>query len=115
MKQKMAIGASWMTRPISFIATSNTPSIAVLSTCVCGVWTSISPMPKKSAKNITASTSFWLIALKQLLGTMATTASTPDFDSCARSEEHTSELQVTNAHLVCRLQLEKKKKKQTHY
>src|SRR3546814_4416594 len=28
-----------------------------------------------------------------------------------RSEEHTSELQVTNAHLVCRLLLEKKKKK----
>src|SRR3546814_6264511 len=28
---------------------------------------------------------------------------------CARSEEHTSELQVTNAHLVCRLLLEKKK------
>src|SRR3546814_7515562 len=26
------------------------------------------------------------------------------------SEEHTSELQVTNAHLVCRLLLEKKKK-----
>src|SRR3546814_2383770 len=26
-----------------------------------------------------------------------------------RSEEHTSELQVTNAHLVCRLLLEKKK------
>src|SRR3546814_4709402 len=31
-------------------------------------------------------------------------------DSWARrSEEHTSELQVTNAHLVCRLLLEKKK------
>src|SRR3546814_4259235 len=29
-----------------------------------------------------------------------------------RSEEHTSELPVTNAHLVCRLLLEKKKKKQ---
>src|SRR3546814_19017250 len=28
-----------------------------------------------------------------------------------RSEEHTSELPVTNAHLVCRLLLEKKKKK----
>src|SRR3546814_9735845 len=27
-----------------------------------------------------------------------------------RSEEHTSELQVTNAHLVCRLLLEKQKK-----
>src|SRR3546814_2570247 len=27
----------------------------------------------------------------------------------SRSEEHTSELQVTNAHLVCRLLLEKKK------
>src|SRR3546814_6001549 len=30
--------------------------------------------------------------------------------SQARSEEHTSELQVTNAHLVCRLPLEKTKK-----
>src|SRR3546814_7932077 len=30
----------------------------------------------------------------------------------ARSEEHTSELPVTNAHLVCRLLLEKKNKKQ---
>src|SRR3546814_1763141 len=29
-----------------------------------------------------------------------------------RSEEHTSELQVTNAHLVCRLLLEKKKTNQ---
>src|SRR3546814_3983859 len=29
----------------------------------------------------------------------------------SRSEEHTSELQVTNAHLVCRLLLEKKKNK----
>src|SRR3546814_5168884 len=38
-----------------------------------------------------------------------------EFDSTysrgQRSEEHTSELQVTNAHLVCRLLLEKKKKK----
>src|SRR3546814_6284530 len=33
----------------------------------------------------------------------------------ARSEEHTSELQVTNAHLVCRLLLEKKKKKQKQH
>src|SRR3546814_7640880 len=31
-----------------------------------------------------------------------------------RSEEHTSEPPVTNAHLVCRLLLEKKKKKNTH-
>src|SRR3546814_10630411 len=30
-------------------------------------------------------------------------------DLLRRSEEHTSELQVTNAHLVCRLLLEKKK------
>src|SRR3546814_7096557 len=33
--------------------------------------------------------------------------------SPVRSEEHTSELQVTNAHLVCRLLLEKKKKTST--
>src|SRR3546814_5993680 len=31
--------------------------------------------------------------------------------TASRSEEHTSELQVTNAHLVCRLLLEKKNKK----
>src|SRR3546814_8091179 len=31
-----------------------------------------------------------------------------------RSEEHTSELQVTNAHLVCRLLLETKKNKPTN-
>src|SRR3546814_10192049 len=39
------------------------------------------------------------------------TSSPPWLVSCARSEEHTSELQVTNAHLVCRLLLEKKKNK----
>src|SRR5213594_275324 len=32
----------------------------------------------------------------------------------SRSEEHTSELQVTNAYLVCRLLLEKKKNKKKH-
>ncbi len=85
MKQKMAIGASRMTRPISFIDTSNTPSIAVLSAAVCGVRTSIRPIPKKSAKNITASTSFSLIAPMKLLGTIATSASIPDFASPARS------------------------------
>src|SRR3546814_4394837 len=34
--------------------------------------------------------------------------------ACERSEEHTSELQSTNAHLVCRLLLEKKKQTKTH-
>src|SRR2546422_2769978 len=34
-------------------------------------------------------------------------------DRAGRSEEHTSELQ-SRLHLVCRLLLEKKKKKQTH-
>src|SRR3546814_5208797 len=33
-----------------------------------------------------------------------------DRKRCDRSEEHTSETPVTNAHLVCRLLLEKKKK-----
>src|SRR3546814_10204542 len=33
----------------------------------------------------------------------------------ARSEEHTSELPVTNAHLVCRLLLEKKKQNTAKY
>src|SRR3546814_2499862 len=39
-------------------------------------------------------------------------AVTPSFNRAPlRSEEHTSELQVTNAHLVCSLLLEKKKQK----
>src|SRR3989442_10838884 len=36
-----------------------------------------------------------------------------DFSSLVRSEEHTSELQ-SRPHLVCRLLLEKKKKKEYH-
>src|SRR3546814_7838176 len=40
-------------------------------------------------------------------------AHTADPGGATRSEEHTSELQVTNAHLVCRLLLEKKKNKKT--
>src|SRR3546814_2937339 len=36
------------------------------------------------------------------------------FDGDRRSEEHTSETPVTNAHLVCRLLLEKKKKNIRH-
>src|SRR3546814_1607843 len=35
----------------------------------------------------------------------------PIADAIGRSEEHTSETPVTNAHLVCRLLLEKKKTK----
>jgi hypothetical protein len=77
MKQKIAIGASWMTRPMSFIATSNTPSIASLSCSVRRVCTSSRPTPKNSAKNMTARMSFSLIAAKRLLGTMPITASTP--------------------------------------
>src|SRR2546422_9907758 len=37
----------------------------------------------------------------------------PRHDHCERSEEHTSELQ-SRLHLVCRLLLEKKKKKNTY-
>src|SRR3546814_4667672 len=36
--------------------------------------------------------------------------SASEIRTAMRSEEHTSELPVTNAHLVCRLLLEKKKK-----
>src|SRR3546814_3437297 len=36
-------------------------------------------------------------------------ATVEELYSWPRSEEHTSELQVTNAHLVCRILLEKKK------
>src|SRR3546814_5977380 len=45
------------------------------------------------------------------------TALSSFFDPAIRSEEHTSETPVTNAHLVCRLLLEKKKKaiKYTRY
>src|SRR3546814_2629021 len=35
--------------------------------------------------------------------------------SSTRSEEHTSELQVTNAHIVCRLLLEKKNKANNYH
>ena len=71
MKQKMATGAIWMTMPISFIATSNTPSIASFSTAVRRVWTSSRPIPKNRAKNITARMSLLLIALMTLEGTIA--------------------------------------------
>src|SRR3546814_5129967 len=37
------------------------------------------------------------------------------FSPFVRSEEHTSGTPVTNAHLVCRLLLEKKKKRAPHY
>src|SRR3546814_18547611 len=43
-------------------------------------------------------------------GSRTTRAAPP---TAGRSEEHTSELQVTNAHLVCRLLLENKKQKNT--
>src|SRR3546814_1038160 len=41
----------------------------------------------------------------------ASATNTPHEITITRSEEHTSEPPVTNAHLVCRLLLEKKKKK----
>ena len=85
MKQNIAIGASWMTSPISFIATANTPSTTDFSAAVCGVLTSINPTPKNSAKNITASTSLAPIAATKLSGMIATTASIPVFASPARS------------------------------
>src|SRR2546430_6325228 len=44
----------------------------------------------------------------------ATAAGSRDFGSKARSEEHTSELQ-SQSNLVCRLLLEKKKKKRTRH
>src|SRR3546814_6921090 len=37
-----------------------------------------------------------------------------DIDTLTRSEEHTSDTPVTNAHLVCRLLLEKKKTQHTN-
>src|SRR2546422_7998349 len=43
------------------------------------------------------------------IASAASRALAPQLDRCARSEEHTSELQ-SRLHLVCRLLLEKKKK-----
>ena len=77
MKQKIAIGASWTTSPISRIATSSTPSIASFSTSVRGVCTSSRPMPKNSAKNITARMSFADMAEIMLLGTILTSRAMP--------------------------------------
>ena len=77
MKQKIASGASWMTSPISRIETSNTPSIALLRVAVRGPWTSSRPIPKNSAKNITARMSFSLIAVMKFDGTIPITASIP--------------------------------------
>ena len=77
MKQKMAIGASWMTRPMSFIAISNRPSNICLSGSVRGPWVKSRPTPKNSAKNITARISFSLIAVTRFDGTMPTSASIP--------------------------------------
>src|SRR3546814_1629101 len=45
------------------------------------------------------------------LACIAITAATVSAVTSVRSEEHTSELPVTNAHLVCRLLLEKQNKK----
>src|SRR5438034_2588116 len=53
-------------------------------------------------------------ALELILRALSTRPATPEswirFASCSRSEEHTSELQ-SHSDLVCRLLLEKKKKK----
>src|SRR3546814_10069119 len=43
----------------------------------------------------------------QLLQAIENTPALRDMPADERSEEHTSELQVTNAHIVCRLRLEK--------
>src|SRR5690349_23926574 len=46
--------------------------------------------------------------------TMTRQRAAPGVRGCVRSEEHTSELQ-SRRDLVCRLLLEKKKKRRTHY
>ena len=86
MKQKIASGAILMTSPISFIETSNTPSIADFERAVWAFSTSSKPMPKNSAKNITARMSFSLIAWTKLIGMMAMSESMPGlgFDRLSR-------------------------------
>src|SRR5690606_41962760 len=53
-------------------------------------------------------------ACDEIQGTFALTVAGKGFESRIRSEEHTSELQ-SRENLVCRLLLEKKKKKNIHY
>src|SRR5207253_10651196 len=53
---------------------------------------------------------FGICALTKVLNSCNVTSSTTNWPVTARSEEHTSELQ-SRGHLVCRLLLEKKKKK----
>ncbi len=77
MKQAMAIGARRMTSPISRIVTASRPSIALSSNCVCGVRTSISPMPKNRAKTITANMSLPAMAATILSGIIAMKAAMP--------------------------------------
>ena len=77
MKQKIAIGASRITSPISRIETSSTPSSAFFKTSVRGLCTSSRPIPKNSAKNITARMLFSLIAVTRFEGMILTTASIP--------------------------------------
>src|SRR3546814_1932567 len=75
------------------------------------------PRPSRrdgSGSSATCSPTRCIVRSAHPASTCACTGPTSRKPVCAsrtttRSEEHTSELQVTNAHLVCRLLLEKKK------
>src|SRR3546814_4707010 len=76
-----------------------------------------SAAPEDAAGLTPAQTVFWQDVKQQFVSLLAghrqPECAETFFNSVScRSEEHTSELQVTNAHLVCRLLIEQKK--QTH-
>ncbi|MND72730.1 hypothetical protein D3C80_642890 [compost metagenome] len=65
----MAMGARRMTRLMSFIITSNTPSMVFCRLSVAGPLASTSPIPNIRAKTITGRISFCAAAVKTLDGT----------------------------------------------
>ncbi|MNU75588.1 hypothetical protein D3C71_651220 [compost metagenome] len=69
IRQAMAMGASRMTRLISFIITSNRPSMVCCRRSVAGLLVITSPMPNSRAKTMTGRISFCAAAVKTLDGT----------------------------------------------
>src|SRR3546814_1262273 len=85
--------AAWVTTPVDSDATSGTR--------LASAWAETESSVPSLAE--TAGGWVWALAVMVMVVVMQVRA--------RRSEEHTSELQSTNAHLVCRLLLEKKKKR----
>src|SRR3546814_6126644 len=94
---------------LSSLVTSHSTASAPIS---FAVFSASSTLRSNSATLAPASTSLIAVARPRPEAPPVTTAAMP-FGSM-RSEEHTSELPVTNAHLVCRLLLEKKNNNTSH-